>query len=244
MENIATKHHRESIYYKNIASRSLHNTEIMGVAETIPYPLRLNKFKEFEGIYFYSHSHDKSCESNFDGQFVYPGNLLPNNDKFNVYNTFKKFALTPYGSIIINKMLKNKGDYKGFKIYRSGQGSTAKGASAAPDGIAFPYRFPQIEYFPVGGQKVDPLAIISHEFGHTTVFNPKMKSGIQHERNVVIQYENTVRKINGYEMRYVYFNGSETINIITGKTKTGKWTFHKEDPSKLVPIGSDEAYTK
>lgn len=216
----------------------------MAVEETIPQAMRLNKFKEFADLYFYKHKHNESCPTDFDGKFTLPGNLVADSDKYNIYNVFKKYAMTNYGSIVINKMLKNKNKYKGFKIYRSGQGSTAKGASAAPDGIAFPHRFPMVEHFPVGGQKVDPLAIISHEFGHTVVFNPEMKSGIQHERDVVIQYENTVRKINGYEMRYVYFNGKETINIITGKTKAGKWTFDKNDPSKLVPIGSTETYSK
>lgn len=244
MSNKASKHYRESIYFKKLAPRSLLNTEIMAVAEAIPEALRIKKFKEFADIYFYKHKHNESCPTDFDGKFTLPGNLSENSDNFNVYNVLKKYAMTNYGSIVINKMLKNKEKYKGFKIYRNGQGSTAKGASAAPDGIAFPYRFPMVEYFPTGGQQVDPLAIISHEFGHTIVFNPEMKSGIQHERDVVIQYENTVRKINGYEMRYVYYNGQETINIISGKTKTGKWTFHKEDPMQLVPIGSKEAYSR
>ena len=242
MSTKATRHHRETIYNSKVAARSLLNTPSMGILEPIPPGLRKSKFKEFARLYFYDHKHNDSCPTNFDGQYVNPKGLFPDSDPYNIYNHFKKFALTEYGSAVVNKMLKEKNKYKGFKIYRGSLGSTAKGASAGLDGVVFPHKFPKYEFFPVGGQKVDPMAIIFHELGHTKVFNVKKEKGIYHERDVVIQYENPVRKKNGYEMRYVYFNGSETINIISRDKKQGEWTFNAENPAELVKPGSAKAY--
>lgn len=216
----------------------------MSITDAIPEGLRESKFVEFSQRHFSDHTHTNSCPTNFNDQYTGAAGVFEDKNKYNIYNVFKTFSLTRYGSVIINEILKNPDKYKEFKIYRGSLGSTSSGSSAAFDGIVFPHQFPKFAQFPTGGQKIDPLAIILHEFGHTMVFNPSSKQGIQFERYVVINYENTVRKINGYEMRYIYFNGVETINIITGQTKLGKWAFNKEDPTELVEIGSKEAFSQ
>lgn len=67
---------------------------------------------------------------------------------------------------------------------------------------------------------------------------------IEDERQAVINLENPVRMENGLEPRYTYYNGSRTINIITGKDSPIEHTILESDPSKLVRIGSAGAFRK
>ncbi len=83
-------------------------------------------------------------------------------------------------------------------------------------------------HFPVGGQEVDPIAIIHHEFCHTKYGNFDPAYDTNHWRNelyIVRNCENPLREANGYEPRRSYFQSSEnlTINIITGRVREGRW---------------------
>ena len=70
------------------------------------------------------------------------------------------------------------------------------------------------KYFCFSGEKVDPLAIISHEFGHTRFADPlsgdsSSCTGAQallSEAKVVREYENPVRVLNGYPERDIYYS--------------------------------------
>lgn len=63
-------------------------------------------------------------------------------------------------------------------------------------------------HFPYGGQLVDPLAILSHEFGHTRYGDPASGESILGEARTVERYENPVRIRHDYEPRSVYYRGS------------------------------------
>jgi hypothetical protein len=64
------------------------------------------------------------------------------------------------------------------------------------------------EHFPYGGQVVDPIAILSHEFGHTRFGDPTSGGSILGEARTVERYENPVRIRHGLEPRSVYYLGS------------------------------------
>jgi len=74
-------------------------------------------------------------------------------------------------------------------------------------------------HFPIGGQKVDPMAIIAHEFGHTRYADSQSGGTLPGERSTVVNYENPVRKVNGFEPRRTYFSSQEKsgIDIETGE---------------------------
>lgn len=62
--------------------------------------------------------------------------------------------------------------------------------------------------FPFGGQQVDPIAIISHEFGHTRFGNMTNADSetILGEACTVKLYENPVRAMNQFESRKTYYS--------------------------------------
>lgn len=66
---------------------------------------------------------------------------------------------------------------------------------------------------------VDPIAIISHEFGHTKYGDPTTSGFIQGEAYVVKKYENPVRIKNGYTPRtsYCEISSNTSIDIESGK---------------------------
>lgn len=146
----------------------------------------------------------------------------------------QEYALTPYGAIMIKRVLKDneKLTVKRFSVRLDNN----KTANANTYFISFPSNFPLKDYYP-GSEKIDPLAVIHHEFGHTRFFTSQKVTAvvsIQDERKAVIYNSNPVRMLNKYEPRYTNYNGAETINIITGKTKPGIWSFDKTDPRILV----------
>jgi len=67
---------------------------------------------------------------------------------------------------------------------------------------------------------------------------------LEDERQAVINLENPIRIKKGLEPRYTYYNGSRTINIITGKDSPVEHTILEDDPTKLVKTGSKGAYRK
>ena len=59
--------------------------------------------------------------------------------------------------------------------------------------------------FPVSGELVDPLAILSHEFGHTRYGDPRSAGLPLGEARTVARYENPVRLRHGFPPRTVYY---------------------------------------
>jgi len=136
---------------------------------------------------------------------------------------------------VIKKIAENKTFLRQFKVYLDKK-STSGGS---PDHIMFPKVFPLLEFFP-GGEKVDPIAVIHHELGHT-MFYPKgsYNETLLGERKVVIELDNAARILNGNKPRYTYFDadetGGKTVNIINEKEiGDGKMTFDPKDASKLI----------
>lgn len=160
------------------------------------------------------------------------------------FKMLKKYAHTSYGAMMVKRiLLDNKKPQHGKRFFiRLDSDSTAQ---AGTDWISLPADFPLKETFP-GGEKIDPLAVIHHEFGHTKFYekvNHKKAHAavtICHERLVVINNSNPVRIFNGLEPRYTYFkrDANQTINIITGDIKPGIWLYNKEDPSVLEKPGA------
>ena len=156
------------------------------------------------------------------------------------YKTFHNYSKTPYGAVMIKKvMLDHRTPNKiSFKVRQFNE----REAAGATDFISFPEDFPKKTVL-VTGDKVDPLAAIHHEFGHTRYsheHNPGELFTAQDERIAVINWENPARMFNNNEPRYAYYNPAKedkdrfTINIITGEVKAGLWTFDKTDPRILV----------
>lgn len=83
-------------------------------------------------------------------------------------------------------------------------------------------------FFPVGGQAVNPMAIIMHEFAHTR-FGDKIKGEIDiyAEKRAVLNWEVPVRFLLGVEPRASYYSEkfNETISILTNEPpRKGKWS--------------------
>ncbi len=72
--------------------------------------------------------------------------------------------------------------------------------------------------FPSSNELVDPIAIISHEFGHTRYGDPSSGGNLIGEARTVELYENPVRVRNSFEPRALYF---ERINQGTPQAKKG-----------------------
>lgn len=154
------------------------------------------------------------------------------------YQTLKDYSKTPYGAVMIKKIL--------FELRVPGRPlfqvrkDDSDGAKGSTNFITFPSGFPLATVLETG-DKVDALAMIHHEIGHTR-FTPGHKPGvevsIQDERIAVIRRENPARMYNKNEPRYAYYNNDKdnkiTINIITGEFKAGIWATDKADPRKFI----------
>jgi hypothetical protein len=105
------------------------------------------------------------------------------------------------------------GDANVFKF----SGYAGPGAAAHPGAIGLGDRGLQCQ-FPSSNELVDPLAIISHEFGHTRYGDPASGGNLLGEARTVELYENPVRERNGFEPRALYF---ERINQGTPQAKQG-----------------------
>lgn len=104
------------------------------------------------------------------------------------------------------------GEFEGYQAFRISCGEVAQGG---PNGIFLPASFP--EHFKYSGQEVHPLAIVHHEMGHTKYGTPAQASDIvtdehgsrysvEHELEIVRQFENPVRELHGYAPRTSYTN--------------------------------------
>ncbi|MBI3561440.1 MAG: hypothetical protein HY080_06950 [Gammaproteobacteria bacterium] len=162
--------------------------------------------------------------------------------QFKAYHAFLDYAKTPYGAVMMGRILRDNFTssfigVKRFKIIRDDNDS----AKGGPDVIKLPTGFPLITVLNTG-DKVDPSAIIHHEFGHTRFFkghHSRKEVSIQDERIAVIRMENPARMYNKNEPRYAYYHPDlgVTINIITGQVKHGIWATDKADPRIFIEPG-------
>jgi len=198
---------------------------------------RSKNFKTFVAMYLYKgiEGSNDPFSSNFGGPLrLKPGSMG--------YKGLERYANTDYGSAVIKEMISHPNKYKGFNIQQ------ARGLHAKAGGpvIYLPVKFPNSQRFKISGQKIYDLAIIHHEFAHTMLVRGKTSGAItlKDELWAVRKAENPVRLKRGvgkYEPRYVYYNGSRTINIITGKSLPLEWTVSKYDPRIMVKLNDKDA---
>lgn len=111
---------------------------------------------------------------------------------------------TPRLSELISGLLSETGqfaqDAAPFRLFAyDGTGAMAAAASVRLGTRGFRCRFP------VSGELVDPLAVLSHEFGHTRYGDPRSAGQPLGEALTVARYENPVRVRNGFPPRVVYY---------------------------------------
>lgn len=158
-----------------------------------------------------------------------------------LYKLFEAYAQTDYGALMIQKVLTEAG-HKPF-VVKAIAGVAPK---AWDDLMVFPPDFPKPgARFAFGGQEVDPLAILHHEFEHTR-FGKHPQSSEQilaEEAFTVAEVENPVRILNGFEPRYTYTQLDAsgrplvTLNIFNPTQQApGAWTFDPQDPRQLRPL--------
>jgi len=199
---------------------------------------RGKNFRTFVKLYFYKGKDGITNPMN-DGDPHLPIKLKPNSKG---YKALEKYAKTDFGSAIIKEMIANAKKYSDFRIQQ------AKFSQAKADSIVIllPENFPNRSHFPIGGQKIYDLAIIHHEFAHTMLVRSiiSQKITIKDELWAVRKAENPVRLKRGngrYEPRYVYYDGKQTVNIITGKALPFQWTVSKFDPRIMVKLDHKDA---
>lgn len=87
-----------------------------------------------------------------------------------------------------------------FRVFAfDGMGSQAAAASVRMGRQGFRCQFL------MSGEAVDPLAILSHEFGHSRYGDPRSAGHPLGEARTVARYENPVRVRHGYPPRQVYY---------------------------------------
>lgn len=158
-----------------------------------------------------------------------------------VYQLFAAYAQSDYGALMIQKVLAEAGE-KPFQV-KAVDGVSPK---AWDDIMVFPPDFPKPgARFAFGGQAVDPLAILHHEFEHTRFGkNPQsLENILAEEAFTVAQVENPVRVLNGFEPRYTYTQLDAmgqplvTLNIFNPELQfPGAWTFDPQDPRQLLSL--------
>ena len=122
-------------------------------------------------------------------------------------------------------------EYTAFKVNSSaGYGASAQLALVSLGHKGFK------RHLPVGGPKVDPLAILHHEFCHTKFGIPHDASQLEGEAKVVRECENPVRVKNGYTKRRLYYDPEhkKTIDVSTGEVRAGKWRWDNAE-NRMVP---------
>ena len=168
---------------------------------------------------------------------------------FSPYETLKCYAKTDYGAMMIKRVLMdNLTGGRRFEVTLRGSGA----AEGNENHIFLPENFGTMNcnaahgyQFGGDGQKIDYPAIIHHEFRHTKYFGKKLAQtvSLRDERDAVLYNENPARVINGYEPRYSYYDGSRTINIITGEVVAGKYGVKADDPTEFIKRGTKGSLT-
>jgi len=200
---------------------------------------RGKNFRTFVKMYFYN-GKDGSTDKLSDN-FGYPFKLKKSSLG---YRAFERYAKTDYGSSVIKEIISQPKKFKDFTI-RQSTGLHPK-AKADYLVIHLPEKFPSMTRFEIGRQNIFDLAIIHHEFAHTMLVRSitSKKITIKDELWAVRKAENPVRLKRGngrYEPRYVYYNGKQTVNIITGKSLPLRWTVSKYDPRIMVKLDHKDA---
>ncbi|MDH5408247.1 MAG: hypothetical protein OEZ33_10070 [Gammaproteobacteria bacterium] len=166
---------------------------------------------------------------------------LPGKETTKAFKNLKLYAESDFGAMLVQKiLLDNKKPMRGKRFF-IGQDNNGS-ASGSMDRILFPKDFPSREKF-FTRDVIYPMAIIHHEMGHTKFFshvNKKLKGEMDvcHERLVVINNENPVKMFYGHEPRYTYYrpDSCKTVNVITGESLPGLYTFDLKDPRKMVKL--------
>jgi len=150
------------------------------------------------------------------------------------YDHLKLYSQTRYGSLMIDRINKYKGKFTVYLILKGSKKFQAMGASHH---IRLPVDFPELTVYPFTDQKIDPLAVIHHEFEHTIFGKLSYEIGsLQEEIAAVKNYENPVRILNGYEPRYVYYQRATdtSASVFDYKnTKSGGVSYDPLDPRVL-----------
>jgi hypothetical protein len=128
----------------------------------------------------------------------------------------KQGKLPPLSKLLTGRLTETAlfaGDAGVFKF----SGYAGPGAMAHPGAIGLGDRGLSCQ-FPSSNELVDPMAILSHEFGHTRYADPASGGNLIGEARTVELYENPVRVKNGFEPRALYF---ERVNQGTPQAKKG-----------------------
>lgn len=205
-----------------------------------PIDSRRANFRQFVKLYFIIDDHPNNTNPD-SSDYGYPTTLRETSSG---YQAFSRFADTDYGSAVIREMIDNPTKYKDFEILQA----SGMGAVADYMQILLPNPFPARKKFNgTFGQDVYDLAVLYHEFAHTSVFrspaSEKSPISILDERDAVIYHENPVRLSKNYEPRYTYTtrDKTQTINIITREIGNGVLLTSKNDPTKLVDPNATDA---
>ena len=236
---IELRRKRIELYCKEVSNATCGFPEIprkLGILNAANVPSLATRKENFIKLVSENFSSEKHFDSGLVDDVINP---WPDNDNAKnakkAYKSLKEYSETAYGALVVKRILEDN-KKKGLKRFfiRLDDNSTAR---AGTDWISLPSAFPKREVFP-GGEDMDALAVIHHEFGHTRIFTNRKKAIAvtpQEERLVVINNSNPVRMLNKKEPRYTYlFEGRQTINIITGEVKSGIWSYDKTNPKLLV----------
>ena len=115
----------------------------------------------------------------------------------------KRGRLPPLSQLLSGRLSEKAlfaGDVSVFKF----SGFAGPGAMAHPGAIGLGDAGLKCQ-FPASNELVDPMAIISHELGHTRYGDPASGGTLLGEARTVELYENPVRVRNGFEPRALYF---------------------------------------
>jgi hypothetical protein len=109
---------------------------------------------------------------------------------------------------LLTGRLSEAGQFKSdLQVFKFGA-YTGPGALSQPSGIGLGDEGIRCQ-FPSSNELVDPMAILSHEFGHTRYGDPSSSADLIGEARTVELYENPVRERNGYPPRTIYFQRND-----------------------------------
>lgn len=142
-------------------------------------------------------------------QKVLDDDITAFNQGFLETNTNVDYNKSEFINVISGK-ISTEGEFSGHNIFKvfSYEGFGAQGQSGliGLGNQGFKESF-------ITGEKVDPVAILAHEFGHTKWGNPSSGETLEGEAETVSKYENPMRKANGYEEREIYYSPKEDKSI-------------------------------
>lgn len=199
-------------------------------AQALSPEIRQQNFSQFAARHFPQPPAERD-EFDLDTYGPAPGSPL--------YQLFEAYAATDYGALMVARVLE-KGEPLTVKVV------PGVSPQAWENLMVFPPEFPRAgAVFTFGGQPVDPLAILHHEFEHTHFgrYPQREDALLQEELHAVRDVENPVRILNGFEPRYTYTQLNAqgqpqvTFAILNpDRAEPGAWTFDPENPARLLPL--------